>query len=1228
MPFKRALFASVLVTILIAGGWALAVPQPVRHVDAAAGPTLILSAPGTEEPSALGIFFDGTPGTGAPPATLGGYAMTPFGADSRALNTTVPNVPVPVPPGTANEVVTFSFPLSHLRIGSGWATWSHGYQGDVYSTNGALSVALTMPPGTRAFYLYAEGNSFSSYNFTVTDSSGTTSGPIAVSGNAGAKYFGFYATGDTNISVLTISAESGTGGFSIGEFGIAKGGRCTINCSVVVPQAGNKDVPVAFQSNVSSVTCEGPTTYSWVFGDGSTSSVQNPSKTYTSAGQFTWTFTGKVGEGSCERSGTITISSTQKPVILTFSANPAVVLAGGTSELKWTSTGGNSAKLEPGGFNVPVNGSRTVTVNETTTFTLTVTGPGGSVTAQTLVTVLKPPVIKKFEAAPTTIFSGQISTLSWEVTDATSVKIDPGALTVPFAGSLNVGPLTQTTEYTLTATGPGGTTTAKAAVTVNPWPASFLFISGAVSWVVAPGGALASADVWVRNVGNQQGSIDFTFEGNIPGSVNINPAALVVGAGQDAMTKLSLPASVLGQPGSYSGVLTGKYAGGEITLPVSLTVMAQPLDPDTQSKIKVRAENPSLYFTAPDGSNPVMQTLRLFVEGLVPGKVAFVQGKVASGSWIQLAGPFSSPVPADGIVDVTVSIDRSKRTAQDGISPFVGYLSFGPAGEDLNNFAVSTLVRVTDSIPLPVKAAAGPERVGATQSFIIPSVVFSPGSTAGSQFSTDGWVSNLGTNPAVIQLYFTPAGKDGISDTGVLQATATIPAETTWSLANLLQSVYQFRVEDRMYGALQIISSADDDLVVRVVTNVNTTGDPTLSFRDQLPPTALGLGTILGGPSLFIAGISQNALWRTNILLVETTGNRTFAQVAIRDKDGKPVGAPAPVEVPPYGLVQLPVSSISGTTEFENGSAEITVISGSGRIAAYATVISTKNYSFTTIPAGAAAPPTANRKSKEPGLAAGPVGKVIVPAMARIPGFNVTFQTSFKMVNSQDATRTIELQLYRQDGTPFPPKTVTLAPKATYSREDFLKEEFGLDNFVGRLEVGGDVTAVWRGGNATLLSTPVSAAGTEPATKIATIPTVYMADEATSKDYSAGAKRYVAGLERSSTRRNSLILVETAGQGCDVLVQVYNKEGQPLRTEAARINVPANFYRQVNDFVVSQDGLQLESLRNAVIADHRVETIVPGDAACRVIPLVTHVDNNSGQSEISDSKKPGSKNIK
>ncbi|MCL5263075.1 MAG: OmpA family protein [Acidobacteria bacterium] len=69
-------------------------------------------------------------------------------------------------------------------------------------------------------------------------------------------------------------------------------------------------------------------------------------------------------------------------------------------------------------------------------------------------------------ATPDTVTEGTPVVLTWRTTDATSVSID-GIGQVETAGTMTETP-TQSTEYHLVATGPGGTTDASARVTVNP----------------------------------------------------------------------------------------------------------------------------------------------------------------------------------------------------------------------------------------------------------------------------------------------------------------------------------------------------------------------------------------------------------------------------------------------------------------------------------------------------------------------------------------------------------------------------------------------------------------------------------------------------------------------------------------------------------------------------------------------------------------------------------------
>jgi Secretion system C-terminal sorting domain len=167
-------------------------------------------------PSVAQIMFSVGPGTGAPTPTLGPFSMTAFPADPAPIYANVTSAPGP------SGSVGFNKTMSHRRIGAGWATWSHGYRGDVYFT-GTRSVMMTMPANTVAFYFYAEPQRFAVFTITAIAQDGTSSGPIAVQGNSGARYFGFYSTGGVPLVSITATTNDATG-FAVGEFGIA---QCT-----------------------------------------------------------------------------------------------------------------------------------------------------------------------------------------------------------------------------------------------------------------------------------------------------------------------------------------------------------------------------------------------------------------------------------------------------------------------------------------------------------------------------------------------------------------------------------------------------------------------------------------------------------------------------------------------------------------------------------------------------------------------------------------------------------------------------------------------------------------------------------------------------------------------------------------------------------------------------------------------------------------------------------------
>ncbi|MDQ3141514.1 MAG: IPTL-CTERM sorting domain-containing protein [Bacteroidota bacterium] len=175
-----------------------------------------------------GVVFDGGPGTGAPPVIFNNFVMTKFEADPSPLFAQVTSVGSPA---RCRGDIGFSPALSHRRIGSGWQTWSHGYTGDVYFNPGLGPITITLPPGTQAFYFYAEPNNFTTFNVMATASDGTTSGIIPITGFAGAKFIGFYTNSvHCTLKSITITYEAGAAGLAIGEFGIS--------CVSMIPTMG------------------------------------------------------------------------------------------------------------------------------------------------------------------------------------------------------------------------------------------------------------------------------------------------------------------------------------------------------------------------------------------------------------------------------------------------------------------------------------------------------------------------------------------------------------------------------------------------------------------------------------------------------------------------------------------------------------------------------------------------------------------------------------------------------------------------------------------------------------------------------------------------------------------------------------------------------------------------------------------------------------------------------
>lgn len=160
------------------------------------------------------------------------------------------------------------------------------------------------------------------------------------------------------------------------------------------------------------------------------------------------------------------------PVINYFYASPAAVTCPATATLSWKVTDADNITIDQGIGPVAAAGNMTVSISAPTTFTLTAkNGNLKTVDSTTVLNCTAPPtgslpVITFFDTTPNVIPPGEIITLVWQVTGATSVSLDNGLGTVNASGRYSIMPQS-TTVYTLTATNASGFATAQVTAQVQ-----------------------------------------------------------------------------------------------------------------------------------------------------------------------------------------------------------------------------------------------------------------------------------------------------------------------------------------------------------------------------------------------------------------------------------------------------------------------------------------------------------------------------------------------------------------------------------------------------------------------------------------------------------------------------------------------------------------------------------------------------------------------------------------
>ena len=238
-----------------------------------------------------------------------------------------------------------------------------------------------------------------------------------------------------------------------------------------------------------------------------------------------------------------------------------------------------------------------------------------------------------------------------------------------------------------------------------------------------------------------------------------------------------------------------------------------------------------------------------------------------------------------------------------------------------SNDATRSTVFVVDDVSLTA-TTIGPDPEG---TWILPSSARVVGD--GATWTTDLVVVNPSSADANVTLKFLGHGSSGA---GGPERSYTIPPLATRTFVDVLSSVFG-RTSD--WGPILIRSN----VATLSVQGQTWTAAPGGGTYGQSVP-ALGAAELIGATPKPIAGVRQDASFRTNVMLANPKGIAATAKVVLLRPDGK-TAATKVVELGPYGFRQLGLAADFDVSNLVNGTLLVSCTTPNGQLAAYASVI-------------------------------------------------------------------------------------------------------------------------------------------------------------------------------------------------------------------------------------------------------------------------------------------------
>jgi len=260
------------------------------------------------------------------------------------------------------------------------------------STTASASRSAGTAPASITFTGTASGGT-SPYTFAWTFGDGGTSSSQSPS-------HAYTAAGTYTASLTVTDAAGHTASASAAAVTISP---ALTAAAAGTPTSGVAPLPVAFTGTPAGGRT--PYTYAWTFGDGTTSTVQSPSHTYSTAGIFSAAVTVTDANGATASATAVAIS-VSGPLAATASGSPAAGDAPFATTLTGAATGGKTPytfawDLGDGATSTAQSPGHTYSAAGTYTATLTVRDSSGQVSTATARVVVSPSLGASASATPT-----------------------------------------------------------------------------------------------------------------------------------------------------------------------------------------------------------------------------------------------------------------------------------------------------------------------------------------------------------------------------------------------------------------------------------------------------------------------------------------------------------------------------------------------------------------------------------------------------------------------------------------------------------------------------------------------------------------------------------------------------------------------------------------------------------------------------------------------------------